>query len=291
MNIRSLDFDDLLLLELLADGRTLTAAASSLSLTQPATTQRLRKIEDIFKGSVVEKEGRGLRLTDLGKALAQKAKDALSLFEVSEGRFNPSPTINIGSRPEAGRSWLWPCLVKLRKQSEAVTFHLSFGSGSEILKQLGAGDLDVVLTSAPRVDKGYIAIDLVQENYVFVAVPTIAQDIKTADDLKKQTLVEHDRSFPFLAYLDSNQRAQFRFRDVWFAGSTTLMADAILTGLAIGIVPHYIVSGELERGTLQRISLNVDLGFDYFRLIYRNDRPIQNAVHALAAELKEARLL
>lgn len=282
--LRFLNFDDLFLLQLLLEGATVTATAQRLGLTQPAVTQRLRKIEGIFGHKLMQRAGRRVRLTDEGRALCNRAVGAISLMgEVATGP--SSQVINVGTRPEVGMSWLWPSVAGLRQKLPHLCFHLHFGSGEEILRMLGIGQLDAVLTSAPLMVKGFGAVDVALETYVFVAHPDLAKRIREVDDLKEQVLIEHDRSFPFLRYVEAEQRASLRYKDVWFLGSSNSMTAALLAGFGVGIIPYYLVSKAIEKKQLKPILPHIKIDSDHFRLIYRSDRGVEGAMEKLSAAL------
>jgi DNA-binding transcriptional LysR family regulator len=83
--LRFLSVDDLLILSLLGEQElSVTAAAEALSLTQPAVTQRLRKMEDIFGEKLTARKGRGIELTPYGKTMALRAKNALAALRGRE---------------------------------------------------------------------------------------------------------------------------------------------------------------------------------------------------------------
>jgi predicted transcriptional regulator len=78
--IRHLDMDDLILLGNLLHGDTLAASARKLGVTQPAITQRIRKIEGVFGDNLLVKSGRSLKLTNKGRAVCIKASEAMKLM-------------------------------------------------------------------------------------------------------------------------------------------------------------------------------------------------------------------
>lgn len=282
--LRFLNFDDLFLLQLLLDGSTITATAQRLGLTQPAVTQRLRKIEGIFGCKLMQRAGRRVRLTDEGRALCNRASGAISLMgEVATGP--TSQVINVGTRPEVGMSWLWPAVSGLREKLPHLCYHMHFGSGEEILRMLGTGALDAVVTSAPLTVRGYGAIDLAEERYVFVATPELAKGIREIEDLREHILIEHDRSFPFMRYVAAEPRAQLRYKDVWFLGSSNSMTAALLSGFGVGIIPFYLVQKALEKKLLRPILPQIPIDADRFRLIYRSDRGLDDPVEKLSAAL------
>ena len=287
--LRSLDFDDLYLLRHLLGGRTITSTSAEMGLTQPAVTRRLRKLERVIGGPIVEKLGRRARLTAEGLALCEKARAALSVME-GLGAGPASWVVNLGTRPETGMSWLWPALARLRKKRPEQVYHLHFGSGEEVLRMLGGGMLDAVLTSAPHAVKGHGSIEVAREDYVFAAAPRLAARVRRLEDLRKEVLIEHDRSFPFLRYVEAGERAAMKCKDVWFVGSTNAMASALIQGMGVGILPRYLARPALRSGKLERILPEVKLSEDYFRLVYRLDRDLESAVRILGDALARFRL-
>lgn len=282
--LRFLNFDDLFLLQLLLDGSTVTATAQRLGLTQPAVTQRLRKIEGIFGCKLMQRAGRRVRLTDEGRALCERASGAINLMgEVASGP--TSYVVNVGTRPEVGMSWLYPSVTHLRAKLPNVCYHLHFGSGEEILRQLGIGTLDAVVTSAPLTVRGFGAIELAEEKYVFVATPELAKSIRTVEDLREQVLIEHDRSFPFMRYVEAQARATLRYRDVWFVGSSNAMRESVLGGYGVGIVPLYLVQKAIAEKKLKLILPEIKIDSDHFRIIYRTDRGLEDPIQKLAGAL------
>jgi DNA-binding transcriptional LysR family regulator len=284
--LRLLSFDDLLLMKLLLENYSLTSAAASLNLTQPAATQRIRKIETVFKSKIFERAGRGISLTREGRGICQKAAAALSIMG-EETHASSHTVINIGTRAEVGVSWLWKAVSQLRSSKPEFGFNIHFGSGEEILRLLGTNQIDAALTSAPVTLRDYDAIEIAKEDYDFVARPDIAKSVSTFDDLNELVLLEHDRSFPFQRYIPAEIRSRLRFSDVWFLASSELMVRAALDGHGVAVVPKYLSEHHISKKKLMSIRLNLKLDSDYFRLIYSRQRPVRNALELLANQLKK----
>ncbi len=100
--LRRLDVDDLRILRILLHGGNLCDAAKANCVTQPAVTQRLRKMEWVFDESkIVKLGGRTLTLTDYGVRVAVMCSAALRILEdfLDEPMVPQQPTRN-GSDPE-----------------------------------------------------------------------------------------------------------------------------------------------------------------------------------------------
>lgn len=78
--LRMLDMDDLILLQHLLNGGRPSTGAQLLGLTPPAVSHRLRKIEDVFAIKLFDRVGSRLNLNKAGKALSEKADQALLLM-------------------------------------------------------------------------------------------------------------------------------------------------------------------------------------------------------------------
>ena len=79
--LRHLDVDDFYVLKLLAEGYRLTDVAKSLSLSQPAITQRMYKIEHSLHTQILERTSRTTRLTEQGLKVCKKFAKAISDLE------------------------------------------------------------------------------------------------------------------------------------------------------------------------------------------------------------------
>ncbi len=80
--LRFLSVDDLLILmHLSQSGLSVTEVAGKLKLTQPAVTQRIRKMEDAFGQRIIERKGRGIQLTHFGLEQADRATAALMALQ------------------------------------------------------------------------------------------------------------------------------------------------------------------------------------------------------------------
>ena len=239
--LRQLDFDDLYLLQSLQEGLTVAATAKVLGLTQPAVTQRLRKIERVFAEPLIERVGRYVRLTSEGRAICAKAAEALALMhEISS--MPERNILTIGARHEIASTWLWRVLSDLRTNHPEKVFNLVCGSYEELARQLESGVIDALLSPAEQPVRNQEQIEVGEETYLFVASPSLATHIKTLKDLQDQVLIDLDRSLPQLRHVQAEQRAMIRVKDTWTLGSVSLATRAIVSGQGVGVLPLSIAN-------------------------------------------------
>jgi LysR family transcriptional activator of glutamate synthase operon len=81
--LRNLDFDDMLTMALLHDGMTVTNCSGVLHISQPAVSQRMRKISQSLDFKVFRAEGRKVALTLEGRVFASACKIAVKLITES----------------------------------------------------------------------------------------------------------------------------------------------------------------------------------------------------------------
>ena len=256
--LRLLDFDDLFLLSHLLEGSTIAATAKQLGLTQPAITQRVRKIERVFADAILQKVGRHVRLTKEGRAICVKAADALALMR--EVTTEPAGTaVTVGAEALYGAAWLWPAASDLHEAQPGSLVHCVYASGDELAASLESGSLDAWLTSQPYAGGLHGVVDLAEADYVFVAREDVAARVKTLADLAGMLLLEIDRSYPLLSRLDPASRAAARFSAVWFLGNATSVLQAVLQGQGVAILPSSLAATALAGGRLALVLPEVDV--------------------------------
>lgn len=81
--LRVLDFDDMIILALLYDNHTGTQCGKILNISQPAVSQRTRKISSALPFRLLRPEGRDITLTPEGRVLASACKVAIKIITES----------------------------------------------------------------------------------------------------------------------------------------------------------------------------------------------------------------
>ena len=81
--LRFLSVDDLVILKFLSASPllTVTSIAEKMHLSQPAVSQRIRKMEGALGEKLIERSGRGIKLTIFGMAQAFRATEALNILD------------------------------------------------------------------------------------------------------------------------------------------------------------------------------------------------------------------
>ena len=80
-----IDVQTLRIVKAIADEGSVTGAAIALGYSQPAISQHLKRLENRLGVALVERVGRGVRLTDAGRVLARHAPAVTTVLDAAAG--------------------------------------------------------------------------------------------------------------------------------------------------------------------------------------------------------------
>ena len=151
-----LDVRRLMVLRAVARAGTLSAAARELGYTQPAVTHHLRRLEREVGTALVTRAGRGVRLTDAGRALvphadALAARLAAAADEVAAIAGLRAGTARLAAFPSANATLVPTALALLRARHPGIAVTLLEAEPPESLALLRRGDCDLALSFTYRV--------------------------------------------------------------------------------------------------------------------------------------------
>ena len=149
MEIRDLEY----FLAIAREG-SITGAAKSLHLSQPALTRQLRELEDELGKQLIVRGNRGLSLTEDGRLLRKRAEEILSLTERTKGEIMNSDEgisgdVFIGAGETEGVHFLTQAAKRLRDRCPDVHFHISSGDTGDVIRELDDGLIDFGLLFGP----------------------------------------------------------------------------------------------------------------------------------------------
>ena len=145
-----LNLDRLRALHAVSAHGSIIAAAETLNVTTSAVSQQLAKLESETGQTLLERHGRGVRLTDAAAALVLRTQRVLSLLEEAEAELETNDTavagqITIAAFATAARGLAPQAIRALRKKYPqlALTFHEQEPHDS--IPRLVRRDVDVII--------------------------------------------------------------------------------------------------------------------------------------------------
>ncbi|MEU9418291.1 LysR family transcriptional regulator [Streptomyces sp. NPDC048272] len=148
-----LDVKRMVILRDLAEHGKVTAVAELHRVTPSAVSQQLRALEAEAGAALVEREGRGLRLTAAGRALAAACEPVLAALERAEGAVraldtDPVGEIVIGCAPSALATVAAPLLASLAVRHPRLRPRIVQADPEDAVPLLRRRRLDLAVTYA-----------------------------------------------------------------------------------------------------------------------------------------------
>jgi DNA-binding transcriptional LysR family regulator len=133
-----------------AERGSFSAAAEALSYSQPAVSQQIAALERVAGAKLVDRNARGIRLTDAGRALLGHADAVLAQLAEAEAELEAIGTLRSGkvrlvSFPTGGSSLIPPATATFHDRHPGVDLILSVADPPAALDQLRSGDVDIAL--------------------------------------------------------------------------------------------------------------------------------------------------
>lgn len=151
---RSLKIRQLQLVAAIAEHGQLSIAADAVAITQPAASRMLAEIEIKIGAKLFERHAKGMVLTVVGQALAQRAHNLLVELrdlsrEVEELKHGAGGLASIGAVTGAAVGFVIPAIEQLKLLSPHAEIHVKVGSSEELMHDLVAGKSDFILARIP----------------------------------------------------------------------------------------------------------------------------------------------
>ncbi|TDD55794.1 LysR family transcriptional regulator [Nonomuraea terrae] len=124
------------------------AAADALSVTPSAVSQQIAKLERETGARLMERNGRGVRLTDAAGLLAEHAERILALVETAEADFEALRgevvgRLNVAAFPTAARGLMPAAIVELKQRHPDLWVQLNEREPDRVMREVSRGELDL----------------------------------------------------------------------------------------------------------------------------------------------------
>jgi DNA-binding transcriptional LysR family regulator len=145
-----LDVTRLRVLVAVARCGSVTAAARALNYAQPSVSHHLARLEAETGTKLIQRAGRGIRLTDAGRLLAERAAEIIGRLDAAENELAAYTGLRAGrlrlaAFPSALGTIVPAAAALLREQQPGVDLRLTEAEPPEALRMLRAGYVDVAL--------------------------------------------------------------------------------------------------------------------------------------------------
>jgi molybdate transport repressor ModE-like protein len=244
---------------------TVSSAARAVGIGQPTASGHVRLLEAAAGQRLVERNGRGSRLTEAGRVLADHARQALAALEAGEEELGAlagleAGTIHIGASTTPGVYLLPDTLGCFRRDHPNVVVEVEIASTGEILERLLAGRIQLALVGETDADERIELKPFLADEIVGIAKPGLLPirngKVKLAA-LAEQTLFVRESSSSTRQVAErALTRAEGKPVRVWELDSSEAIKRAAREGLGIAFLSRYAVAEEIARGELERFRVS-----------------------------------
>ncbi|THB76453.1 MAG: LysR family transcriptional regulator [Desulfobulbaceae bacterium] len=272
-----IDFNRLKIFTLVFMNGSISKAAQTLEISQPAVSQHIKKLEQELRIPLFTRTNRRLVPTPAAIRLYQRTSPFIAELEnevkhIRRPLDTPYGLLKIGTSPVLGEHFL-PAICNLfRFRFPTVTFDISCHTHQQLLSELALGKCDLILTdvsiSQQRADRKkrnvhtYRSKKVMSSEMVLVCSESYAKRNKLEDPsynhLRDKDFLANRASEEQLFHWFHHHYKQFPYglNYVLTCDTPQTMLSGILSGLGLGVMPAYMVREYITANRLVVISQN-----------------------------------
>jgi DNA-binding transcriptional LysR family regulator len=233
-------------------------AARQLNLAQPTISLRIKELEQSLGRDLFERAGRGLRITDAGVDLLERAHVILAeVGKIREERtVEVSGTIRIGFAEGVAMVCLAPFLEALRQDYPALKAELYVATSSALERDMGAHRLDLAFLVNPVGQAGLRMLPLGAQPTVWTASPRWGLEgrVRPADLRSVPIISNPPPSAMYRQIVDWFSSAGLEPARLDLCTSVTVVAHLVASGVGVGLLPLKMIETQLQQGVLLVLS-------------------------------------
>lgn len=240
---------------------TIAAAADALFMSPSAVSQQMSVLEREAGVPLLERQGRGVQLTDAGRALVADTERILAEIEAAEAHLAAAAGgvvghVRVSAFPTAARSVLVPALLALRDKHPHLRVSMVDLEPEEAMPALKARDLDVVLTYEwdllPSLRDAGVEFERLFTERVYLALPAThplaAQDrpVSIADLAEEEWIVGRDSTSMLDLVTAATRRYGYEPRTDFHSMDFEVILAAVSAGLGVALAPPLALIGDIS---------------------------------------------
>jgi len=281
-----------------AETGSVTAAGDRIGLAQSSVSRTIGEIERRLGTLVLERGGRGVKLTATGEELFRISNDLLESWDDKWGRFNSflngsSGMVSIASLPSLTREYLAPIVRRFRNNNPNVKIELQDGFSDAIVDRVREGLADFGVTSHPPVQAPLKATHLFSDRMHLVVPqghPLAHKDEVGWSDIAHEKIItlEHGSSVrPLVEIGFLSIGAEMKPELV--ASQLVTLGGLVAAGLGVCPLPELSIP-MFQSLPVTAIPLVDPIVTRKISLLQRNDRIMNPAAQAFLATLRNTPL-
>jgi DNA-binding transcriptional LysR family regulator len=279
--------------ECVARLESVSRAAETLHLTQPAVSLQMKSLAEAIGQRLTEPTGRRIRLTQAGRDLAEACRELAAVWSTFEARLDDVAALRRGrlrvSVVTTAKYFLPKALGRFVKQHPGIEVELDVQNREGVLERLKQRVDDLYVMSAPPYDEAIVAEPFLGNPLVVIAPrdyrsPRAA--LSLADLARERFLLRESGSGTRMVVDEHLSREGVRLAQRMTVGSNEAIKQAVAGGLGLAIVSRHALS----QGDLAEIKVLRVRGFPIERewyVVHWHDQHLSAAAEAFRRYLLE----
>src|SRR5258706_9134024 len=170
------------------------AAARLHHRTSSAISQQIRKLERHLGVALLERAGRGVRLTAAGEAalpgILKLGTETEALFaHLAELSGRPPATLRVAVSDYLGKALLVPVVRELLEGRLPLRFEIATTHSREGIRLVGLGEVDCAVVTGQEIPRGLEAEHLFDQPFVWVGPRRSGRRVPLPDQLAREPLL------------------------------------------------------------------------------------------------------
>jgi molybdate transport repressor ModE-like protein len=263
---------------------SITRAADACGIGQPTASAHLRTLETAAGQPLFVREGRGTRLTDAGRVMAEHAALVLSALESLHDELGAlsraqAGTLRLAACAEFGTYVLPGVLSRFAAEHARVDIRVRVAPSAEVARLVARDEAHLgIAGDAGRFD-GVVAERLMRDELVGIGPPGM-QAIAPLP-IQRMTLVVTPPGSSTRAHAERILARAGRPARWVEVDSVEAVKRAVASGVGIALVSMLAAADELERGELQAFALHgagpLERWLHLVRAVHRRPAPLARA--------------
>lgn len=260
-----MDIKQLKAIVTVAEVGSVTRAAELLHLVQPAVTRQIRTLEQELSVPLFERTGQGMRPTEAGAIMVDRARRALGELERARAEVQPTPgavtgIVTVGLLESTSDLLAEPLVSAVAHNHPGVQLRLMTAYSGHLQQWLDDGDLDLTLLYNLDSTPSLNARPLVREQLWAVAPASAglrADRLVPFEDAAKHPLVMPAPGHALRALIDAAAvRAAADLNVVAQTNSMRVQKQLVRAGHGWTVLPGLGIAEDVTRGTVSAAPLS-----------------------------------
>lgn len=274
-----------------------TKASEELNLTQPAVSQHIHYLEEMYGVKFFVFKGKKMFLTEAGNAFLNSAKtmqhNDICLKEKLEVMKQQRPLLNFGATLTIGEFLMPNCLTAYLKSHPNFMVKMQVANTKELLTKIDVGEIDFAFIEGYFSKEEYESILYSREEYIAICgadYPFKKEPIWLEDLFSERIIIREKGSGTreiFEKSISEQNVSVQDFRYVAEVGNIETIKQLTSNNLGITFLYRAAVAKELEEGVLRELVLKDFKSMHDFNFIWRRGSSFAGEYRAIFEEMKK----